>query len=389
MTGHLPDAGERAYLLTLKSTFGSRYKNWGLDSIVDVAISPAMHELYLDDFPSAWRDEALRRRLAVVGPTDYFYKWNGDEFIHFADTPLAYLLDRVDPRYVTAAILDGRPAGLPLAGGNHQLLFINRRHTDVVPDTFDELLREAWRLREERSMLWPFVYPTNACYFLFPLLYGFHAPLWSDQARPGVGITRDALYRVLELHKELMYDRIILPVKWEQYHSVFEFQTGRAAFCFGGDWDIASHQAVIGDDLIVTSIPRLERECRSTANCSYLFLTRAMTSSAIESAGRAAELLLGDEVQRDLMDTLYRVPTRRYLADSNPTTAGANDANIQRSRGVFSRAIFLPPDRVVSHIFHVLGDLFEPGVLVKYPIGDLADRAHEKMLDPDSTIPIR
>lgn len=389
MTDRLPGAGERAYLLTLKGTFGHRYHDWGLDSLVDVAISPAMHELYLEDFPRAWRDETLRHRLVVVGPNDYFYKWSGDEFIHFADTPLAYLLDRVNQRYVRAAILDGRPSGLPLAGGNHQLLFINRRHTDVVPATFEELLRETWRLRDERSMLWPFVYPTNACYFVFPLLYGFHAPLWSDPERPGVGITRDALYRVLVLHKELMYDRIILPVKWEQYHSVFEFQTGRAAFCFGGDWDIVSHQAAIGGDLIIAPIPSLERECRSTANCFYLFLTRAITSSAIKSAGRAAELLLSDEVQRDLVHTLHRVSTRRYLADGNPMTAGEIDANTRRSCDVFSRAIFLPPARVVSHVFHVLSDLFEPGVLVKYPLGDLADRACEKMLDPSSTIPIR
>ena len=389
MSGGWQAGDERACLLTLASTFGERYRSWGLEELVDVVISPTMHELYLEDFPRAWRDE--QRRLIVVGPNDYFYKWHGDEFAHFADSPLAPLLNRVAPRYLAPAVLDGRVSGLPIAGGNQQLLFVNRRHTDVVPTTFDELMRETWRLRHERSMLWPFVYPTNACYFVFPLLYGFHAPLWSDATRPGVGITRDALYRTLQLHRELMYDRVILPVKWEQYHAVSEFQTGRAAFCFGGDWDIASHQAALGDDLVVAPIPSLERECRSTANCFCLFLGRDLTPAALASAGRVAERLLSDEVQRDLAHGLHRASTLRSAAAAGPpaTTAGGLDANLRRAGEVFANAIFLPPDRVVSDIFHVLADLFEPGVLVRHSLGELADRACEKMLDPSNTIEIR
>jgi len=378
----------RAHLLMLESTFGDRYRAWGLDSLVDVATSPAMHELYLEDFPRAWGDEATRRRLAVIGPNDYFYKWRGDELVHFADTPLAGLLDRVEPRYVAPAVTNGRASGLPLAGGNHQLLFVNRRRTDVVPATFDELLRETWRLREGRSVLWPFVYPTNACYFVFPLLYGLGAPLWSDPSRPDVGITRDALYRLLELHKELMYDRVILPVKWEQYHSVFEFQTGRAAFSFGGDWDIAAHRAALGDDLVIAPIPSLERECRSTANCFYLFLARDMSQDALASAGRAAELLLGDDVQRDLARTLRRAPVRRGAGRGLALDADV-DRDAERSADVFARAVFLPPHRIVSHIFHVLADLFEPGVLVRHPLGELTDRACEKIAGPHSAVPVR
>jgi Bacterial extracellular solute-binding protein len=388
MSAGRPAGDERAYLLMLASTFGDRHRGWGLEELVNVVLSPAMHELYLEDFPRACREE--RGRLVVVGPNDYFHKWRGDEFVHFADSPLASLLERVEPRYVAPAVLDGRASGLPIAGGNQQLLFVNRRLTDVVPATFDELMRETWRLRNERSVLWPFVYPTNACYFVFPLLYGYGAPLWSDPTRPGVGITRDALYRTLRLHRELMYERIILPVKWEQYHAVFEFQTGRAAFCFGGDWDITSHQAALGDDLVVAPIPSLERACRSTANCFYLFLGRDLAPAALASAGRAAERLLSDEVQRDLVRSLHRASTLRLDAgESRPTALGGLDENVRRAGEVFEEALFLPPDRVVSHIFHVLADLLEPGVLVQHPLNELADRAYEKMLDPDSTIVIR
>jgi hypothetical protein len=378
-------APERACILTLKATFQDHDRRWGLDEVAEVRISPTMHELYLEDLPRAWGNAALRKRLVVIGPNDYFYKWRGDEFMHFASSPLAHLLDRVEERYAAGAVLDGKVSGLPLAGGNHQLLFINRRYTSVVPATFDELLAETWRLRNSNTLLWPFVYPTNACYFVLPLLYGYHSPLWSDPARPEVGITRDALYQVLLLHKELMYDRVILPVKWEQYHSVFEFQTGRAAFCFGGDWDIQSHRETLGDDLVIAPIPSLERECRSTASCSYLYLSSELEPVYLDSVARAAELLLSEEVQRDIVQSLHRYPARKGM----PLDLTATDPNLRRSYEVYSSAIFLPPHRILSHIYHVLGDLFEPGVLVKYPLNELADRAHAKMQDVASTIAIR
>lgn len=376
---------DRAFLLTLKSTFEGLHTRWGLEDVVETRISPAMHDLYLEDLPGAWKDPKLRQRLVTIGPNDYFYKWRGDEFAFFQDTPLAHLLERVEPRYSAGAVLEGKVSGLPLFGGNHQLLFINRRYTDIIPVTWDELMAETWRLRNGNTLLWPFVYPTNACYFAFPLLYSLGAPLWSDPERPDVGITRDSLHALLKLHRELQYDQVILPVKWEQYHSVFEFQTRRAAFCFGGDWDIRSHQEALGEDLIIAPIPRIERPSRSTASCHFLYVSSELEPRYLESVTRAAELLLSDEVQRDVAESLHRHPARKGLASTRPVT----DENLRRSQEVYASALFMPPYRILSHIFHVLGDLFEPGVLVKYSLSELTDRAYEKMQDVHSTISLR
>lgn len=369
----------RPVLLTLASTFGGRHAGWGLDELVDVRISPTMHDLYMRDLGAAWADPEVRRRLIVVGPSDYFYKWRGDEFAFFEESPLAHLLDRVDPRYAAGSALGGLVSALPIAGGNHQLLFVNRRLTSRIPATFDELMQETWRLRDGNTLLWPFVYPTNACYFMLPLLVGCGAPLWSDPAAPELGIPRAALHQVLALHRELMYDRIILPVKWEQYHSVFEFQTGRAAFCFGGDWDIASHREVLGADLAIAPIPSLAAPCRSTASCFYLLLSSELDPACLEPIERAAELLLGEPVQRDIADHLHRFPARRGLELDRSSL----DPELERSYQVFRQAIFLPPYRVLSHIYHVLSDVMEPGVLVRHPLDEVVDRAFARMQEPD------
>lgn len=381
----------RACVLTLQSTFGDRLGPWGLEAIADVRLSPAMHDLYMEDFPRAFADPELRRRLVVIGPNDYFYKWRGDELAFFEDTPLAPMLELVEPRYAAGAVLEGKVSGLPLGGGNHQLLFINRSLTEVVPESFDELMAEAWRLRNDNVLLWPFVYPTNACYFTLPLLYGLGAPLWSDPERPDVGITRKALRALLEMHRALMYDDIMLPVKWEQYHAVAELQTRRAAFCFGGDWDIRSHQQALGDDLVIAPIPALTRPCRSTASCSYLYVSAELDPACLGSVRQVAELLLSEPVQLSMARDLYRNPARVGMAEqmASVAPAGPEDPNLRQSREVFESAVFLPPYRILSHIYHVLADLFEPGVMVRYQLAELLDRAMEKMQDVDSPITIR
>jgi ABC-type glycerol-3-phosphate transport system substrate-binding protein len=376
---------DKALIVTLRSTFEGLQEQWNLERDVEFAISPAMHDLYLEDLPRHWADAGSRRRMAVIGPNDYFYKWRGDEFGWLEESPLAPLLDRVEPRYAEASRLEGKISGLPLSGGNHQLMFVNKRYVEQIPQTFDELLAQTWQLRNSNTLLYPFVFPTNACYFVFPLLYGNGAPLWTDPQQPDVGITLESLIKTFGLIKQLMYDDVLLPVKWEQYHSVFEFQTGRAAFCFGGDWDIKSHLEVFGDQLAIAPIPSLERPCRSTANCNYLFLSSQIAEQPLAAVERLARLILSDVVQRQILREIYRYPVLRGMT----LDGAATTPQLQASYDVFAQAIFLPPYKIISHIFHVLADLLEPGVLVKYPLEELMERAYVKMQDVNSPIVLR
>jgi ABC-type glycerol-3-phosphate transport system substrate-binding protein len=365
-------ANTKGLIVTLRSTFEGLHERWGLADAVDFAVSPAMHDLYLEDFPKQWANPDLRERMAVIGPNDYFYKWQGHEFTNFEDTPLASFLNRVEPHYAEASRLNGKITGLPLSGGNHQLMFVNTKYVDTIPQTFDELLEQTWRLRNSNTLLYPFVFPTNACYFIFPLLYGYGAPLWSDATQPGVGITRESLLKTVQLLKQLMYDDILLPVKWEQYHSVFEFQSGRSAFCFGGDWDIKSHLDVFGDHLVIAPIPSLERPCRSTAGCNYLYLSSELRPEPRAAIARVADIILSEAAQQQIFQEIYRYPVVKgiQLDFAHAPTI------LRASYDVFTQAVFLPPYRILSHIFHVLADLLEPGVLVKYQLDELIDKAY-------------
>lgn len=378
-------SSDKGLIITLRSTFEGLHERWGVEEAVDFSISPAMHDLYLEDFPRHWADLEARERLAVIGPNDYFYKWRGDEFSNIEDTPLAYLLARVEERFAEASRIHGKITGLPLSGGNHQLMFVNTRYVDRIPQTFDELLAQTWHLRNSNTLLYPFVFPTNACYFLFPLLYGYGAPLWSDNQQPDVGITRESLLKTFSLIKRLMYDDILLPVKWEQYHSVFEFQSGRSAFCFGGDWDIGSHLAIFGDQLAIAPIPSLERACLSTAGCNYLYLSSAIRPEPLRNLDRVANVMLGTDVQQQIFKQIYRYPVVKDITLDFSSTPEV----LRASYEVYSRAIFLPPYKILSHIFHVLADLLEPGVLVKYPLDELIEKAFTKMQDVNSTIALR
>ena len=71
---------ERIMLLTLHSTFEETYKNWGLENLADVRVCPTMHDLYLEDFPSLWAKDDVKQKMAVIGPNDYFTKWQSMNF---------------------------------------------------------------------------------------------------------------------------------------------------------------------------------------------------------------------------------------------------------------------------------------------------------------------
>lgn len=352
----------------------------GLNRLAQLHFSPAMHELYLEDFPRFWQDPELKKRIVVIGANDYIHKWNGDEFINFSDTPISSLLDWTDDRIQKGALYNGSITGLPLSGGNHQLLFYDKKQVARAPSSFKELVCDARRLKADCGAIYPFVLPTNACYFILPLLYGFGSPLWCQENNPALGITRESLKKTLILLKDLMYDNHLIPIKWEQYHSLGEFLSRKAAYCIGGDWDITACLEVLGYDLGIAKIGPLEQECLSTAGGSYLFISKYLDNSLYQTVKDVAEIILSNKVQEGIVNELNRFPARKDFTFDYQ----AKGQFFQDNHSVFKDSIFLPPLPNISHTYHVLAELLEPGILVRYPIDDLTDWAIKTINDENS-----
>lgn len=345
-------------LYILKSTFEYLPETWMVSENCKINYSETMKDLYLDDFPKAWSNKNLRVNMGTIGANDYFNKWTGNEFLYLEDTKLNDIYELVKDELADGSIIDGKRAGIPLSGGNHQLLFYNKKFVGNIPTTFNELISMSEKIKKKYKLEYSFVMPTGACYFILPILYGFGAELWSKpNTEP---ISEEALYKTIVLLSDLIYDREILPVKWEQEDSMKYFMEGKAAFCIGGDWNISQFQKALDFNVGVCEIPKLERACRSNSNANYLYISKYANSEVIDNAVKFCKKVLNKKNQDSIIKELYRMPAMKdYEFDENEF-----DQIMIDSYKVYKKSFILPPLKEVSHMYHVLADLLEPNVLV-------------------------
>ncbi|MBD7910989.1 extracellular solute-binding protein [Clostridium cibarium] len=362
----------------LNSTLERLPEKWKVNEFMHFNYSDVMKSLYLDDFPNAWKQKDLRKKMATIGANDYFNKWTGKEFMNIDDTVLKSIYNNVRVELADGSIINGKRTGIPLAGGNHQLLFYNKNYVTEEPKTFNGLIEMSQKVKSKYNLDYGFVFPTGACYFILPILYGFGADLWSTDAKDPIPF--DSLCKTIEYLKKLIYDKKILPIKWEQEQSMPCFMNGKAAFCIGGDWNIREFDEALEHKLGVCEIPCLERECRTTANASYLFLSKELEPELYKKVETFCTKVLSYEIQTMIIKELYRMPASKNF-DFNE---GEFDELTVKSYEIYKKSFIMPPLKEVTNMYHVLADLLEPNVLISDTTENLAQSVLKQLEDVDS-----
>lgn len=349
---------EKLELYILKSIFENLPDTWNISDYVTIKYSNVMKSLYLEDFPNVWKNEQLRKRIGTIGANDYFNKWTGSEFMVLEDTPLNSLFGLVKKDLADGSMINGKRTGIPLSGGNHQILFYNKKYTNTVPDNFDELIETAEQVKKDSNLEYGVALPSGATYFVLPMLYGFGADLW---ATPGAEpIPEKPLFKFISWFGDLIYNKKVLPVKWEQAESMDCFMNGRSAYCIGGDWNINEFDNALNHNLGISMIPKLDRECRSTCNANYLYVSKELRNELNINVEKFCKKALSQEIQTQLMQKLYRMPaSNNYKVDENKM-----DGLLLDSYKIYNKSYILPALTEVSNMYHVLADLLEPDILV-------------------------
>lgn len=364
-------------IFLLRETLGVVSENWNLHQYVNFHYSDIMKSLYLTDFPEAWENKELRKRIATIGANDYFNKWTSEEFMMLENEEFDEIFQLTDKHLADGSIINGKRTGIPLAGGNHQLLFYNKKYVNKKPETMEELISTSEKIKKEYNLEYGFVFPTGLCYFILPFLYGYGADLWSSNSEP---IPRLALYKTIGLLKELIYEKSILPIKWEQTESNECFMQGKAAFCISGDWNITGFDKATEHNLGICEIPKLNRECRSTANASYLFISKFITKDLYYNIKEFCKKFLSEEIQTKVINELYRMPAAKEYVFNEADF----DELLTSSYKVYKKAFILPPKKEITHMYHVLADLLEPNVLISDTSENLTDKVLLYLKDVDS-----
>lgn len=79
---------EKLEIFLLEETMGVVPEYWGLNQFANFNYSNVMKSLYLYDFPNAWKEGELKKKICTIGANDYFNKWTSEEFLVIEDSGL-------------------------------------------------------------------------------------------------------------------------------------------------------------------------------------------------------------------------------------------------------------------------------------------------------------
>jgi len=139
---------DKLEIFLLKETLGVISSSWNLHQYANFHYSDVMKSLYLIDFPEAWQNDELRQRIATIGANDYFNKWNSEEFMTLEGEEFDEIFQLTNQRLANGSIINGKRTGIPLAEGNHQLLFYNRNYVNEKPETMNDLIYLSEKIRK-------------------------------------------------------------------------------------------------------------------------------------------------------------------------------------------------------------------------------------------------
>lgn len=238
--------------------------------------------------------------MAMV-PSDMANYW---EAARLSEVDAAALDGVVQASALDTMRIGGRLFGVPVLMGNHLVLYVNKTHYPEVPQTWDELEREAVRLREAGII--PLGLDLGQAYNFIPFLTAFGG--WPMEGGR-VSLDTEAVEQALAfLRRGLASGRI---ASLDGATTLLErFAEGRIGAIVTGEWIYNYLNRRLGDRLAVCAVPAIGgRPAVSMCSSIGLIFPCGSLSSPRGPALRAyAAFMLSDECQRLWAGRVQRIP---------------------------------------------------------------------------------
>ncbi len=231
-----------------------------------------------------------------------------------SEVPANIRFPGVRPQYASAAQVDGKTYAVPILGGNHLLLFYNKKFVKKPAQTWDELAAQREELNKKGVGVigWYYVEP----YYFLPFLTAFGSwPL----SRGTVNLDTVAMRKALEFYKSLS-DRRLVPVDCGVDCPTRRFYGEKFAYAINGDWALHEASRELGSNFGVTAIPQIGKsELRSVRIPHALaFPGRSLSGPHRDTLIRFTQFLLSPEIQTRWMNEAQRIPALERDLPGNP-----------------------------------------------------------------------
>ena len=226
------------------------------------------------------------------------------------------LQDKIDfspySDYVVNAVRDhnGNIWGLPIASGNHLMLLANRSLINNAPlETIEQLVDLAKSLTDQRARRFGFAYNLAEPFWFAPFVPAFGGDLLQG-GRPSLDTPE--MRAALQLVRDFKFSDQITPRDCDYNCMDALFVEGRTAIIINGDWAIQKYEELLGDNLLILPLPKLDRtslHMRPFVSGKYIFLNRRLEGQRLEAAKQLALKLASDESQKIYVERNRRLPS--------------------------------------------------------------------------------
>jgi maltose-binding protein MalE len=223
----------------------------------------------------------------------------------------------------TKAVTDakGKVWALPVARGNHLMLFVNKKIVPKAPATVEDLVKVAHEHSDAAKGTYGFAYNLNEPFWFVTFLgaYG-EAPL--VQAQPK--LNGKGMVDALALVKDLKFKEKIVPPDCDYTCAETLFVEGKVGMTINGDWAVAKYKEALKQDLIIAPLPKLAATGKYMApmvSGKYLFFNAKSKGDKVAAAHKFGEYLTSKAVQEQLTKETGRLPAIKELNGSTVISA--------------------------------------------------------------------
>lgn len=217
---------------------------------------------------------------------------------------------------VESGRMEGKQWGIPVLGGNHLLLYMNKQLAKETPKTLAELAQAAEHLTDEKKNIFGLVFDLQEPMWLYSFILAFGGnPLGKGQAT----LNTPPVVEALQWARTLVLKHKVVPEDCDYMCAEKLFLGAQAAMIINGDWARSLYSAQLKENLVIASLPVNPQTHKSVAPLTsgqYLFMAKDLNSGKKELVRKWIKFVTSIEAQSLLVERNQQIPAIIALQNS-------------------------------------------------------------------------
>ena len=268
---------------------------------------------------------ALRGRLPdiVLVPSDFVGLFS---LISLSEVPASFNNPNIGENAYATVRVGGKIYGAPVLGGNHIMMYYNKKKVKTPATTWAELFAQKAELEQQgiKTIGWSY----NDIYWFVGFMGAFGG--WPMEGEK-ITLNTEAMQKALTFYKSLA-DKGLVPRDCDSHCSTERFFAGEFAYALNGDWAYLETEHALGEDFGVAVIPSI-----GTRPVTPMYSTHALIFPGNSLQGPKKEILeqfvktmQSEPVQRRWYTAFKRLPVHEKVLDEFKRQADPNQRQLLR-----------------------------------------------------------